>query len=225
MLNAMKNVVAGMELKSSSSITFKKTVAEQEKSDPEQVAQTDNQNGAAILLPGEKVYAVNEYEINSDSPLQDVVAKVVSPIELSGSRFFGKFKRYDEMLVIEFERFVHNGKETRLRALAINPSDSGVDVASDVNTHFIARWAGLFVSSFAEGMANAVAGAGTVNTITTGGAIVQSRNKATTRDIIIEGVGKVGEKAGTSMEANFKRPPTVRVYRGAEMAVVVLENK
>ena len=224
MLEAMKSVRNAMALSSPKFV--ESPIKEKSKGKGEKdPGQTETRHKDSLhILPGSKFYVVNEYDVNSDAPKDDVIMKVVHPLEYAGARFFGHFKRYDEMLVVEFDRLLVNGTVHSIKGLAIDPKEADVDVASDVDTHFWSRWLSLAASAMLEGMGDAVRNSGTTTTITSG-AVVQTKAETTTRDMLIEGAGTVGKRAQNQLAGTFNRPPTVRLYVGAELAVVVLEAK
>lgn len=226
MLEAMKSVRDGMKLSSPKFVvsSLEHEPKKENRDSPNNKDNMESTKGTLNIPPGSKFYVINEYNVNSDSPKDDVIMKVVHPLGYEGSRFFGHFKRYDEMLVVEFDRFLVNGTMHSIKGLAIDPKEADVDVASDVDTHFWTRWLSLAASAMLEGMGEAVRNSGTTTTITSG-AVVQTKEETTSRDILIEGAGTVGKKAQGHLAGTFNRPPTVRLYVGAELAVVILESK
>lgn len=175
------------------------------------------------LEPGDVLYTVNEYEVDSDYPSDDIVLRVIHPLDLEGGRCFGNFKRQGEVLIIELDRLVHRGAEYSLRGLAINPEDVKANVASEVDTHFFERWGGLLAATFIEGLGDAIAKSNQRTTVNNGTTVTSSDNYSST-EIALEGAGVVGRKAARQFEKNFNRPPTVRLHPGAEVAVIILES-
>jgi len=176
----------------------------------------------ALLVPGAVFYVVNEYEVDSDLPNKDVVFRVLHPVEAEDGRFFGEFKRQDEILTIEVNRLVLNGTEYSLRGVAIDPDDARFNVATSVDTHFLERWGGLLAASLVEGISDAVKNSKSKTTISDG-TIIQSTEDYSTSEIVLEGAGKVGNRVATQLEKSFSRAPTVRLHPGAEVGVLIFE--
>jgi hypothetical protein len=178
---------------------------------------------SGLLDPGKVLYAINEYEVDSDYPATDVILRVVHPQELNGARLFGHFKRQDEILILEMQRFSHLGQEASIRGLAINPEDARANVATEVDTHFLERWGGLLAATFIQGLGEAIARSKTRTTSSDGTTVTSSEDYSST-ELILDSAGKVGGRAATQFEQNFNRPPTVRLHPGAEVAVVIIES-
>lgn len=232
MLQFIKDMGDDMKLAKTEYVTFE--LPEEEKQGAKQDGQhsrrsatpqtqtpRENVTVPAFLQPGKVVYCTVSLGGNSDSQIKDVILDSIYPADATGGQFFGKHNRYDEMMVVELDRFIHDGEEYSIRGLAINPDDLGTDVASDVNTHFWTRWGGLIISQGIKGVADFITASSSTQSYSDG-TVVVTRKKGSLTDKIIAGAGEVGSAASTAANENFNRPPTVKLHVGAEVAVVIL---
>ena len=182
---------------------------------------------AVALKPGDLLYAIMDVGVNSDVP--SAVLATVTSGAYRNARLMGGFQRYDERLVLAFNRAVlPSGETIQLEAYAVDPSTSEASVASSVNTHFFSRWGGLVASAFLEGLGSAKRYSGAQSTIYGSGGDTTDQmvwNTYSVEDQAWIAAGKVGEKAGKNKEKGFDRPPTVRLESGTPVGVLVLNVK
>ena len=100
-----------------------------------ETARSGNTPPSVTLKPGDLLYAIVDVGVNSDVP--SAVLATVTSGEYRNARLMGSFQRYDERLVLAFNRGrTASGETVQLEAYAVDPSTSEASVASSVNTHF-----------------------------------------------------------------------------------------
>lgn len=182
------------------------------------------------LAVGDMLYAVVDTGVNSDIP-SPVMATVTSG-KYRKTRLIGQFKRFDERLVLTFNRaLLPGGEAVQLNAYAVDPNTTHASVASSSDTHFFERWGGLIASAFLEGLGDAKRFSGSQSTIYGyGNGVNGTTDQMVWNDYSIEdqmwiAAGKVGEKAGRILERGFDRPPTVYLDAGAPIGVLIMDVK
>jgi type IV secretory pathway VirB10-like protein len=180
------------------------------------------------LKAGDILYAVVTTAVNSDVPAP-VTATVLSG-SYRKSKLLGQFQRYDERLVVAFNRLVRpDGTETGIEGYAIDPNTTEASVASRVDTHFFSRWGGLIAASFLEGLGEAKRYSGASSYVYPvgmgGGADQMAWGNYSVADQAWIAAGKVGQRSGRIMEKNFERQPTVYLHAGTQIGVLVGNTK
>jgi len=183
--------------------------------------------GELIGIAGDLLYAVLDVKINTD--FSDRVSATIvgrNPKDkLYKAKMIGKITLKYEHVVISFNNIVlKDGTMVPVDAIALDPATGDGALTGDVDTHFWYRYGGLFLSSILEGTSEAMSEAGTreESTTTTG-------TKVTTTGLdgdklALRSLGKVGE-AFTEVTSEFvKRPITVQVPAGQEMAIKLFTN-
>lgn len=180
----------------------------------------------AGIKPGDMLYGIITTGINSDVP-SAVMASIVTG-DLKGYRILGSYQRYEERLVVAFNRVVSpNGKTTQIEAYAVDPGTTEAHVASDVDTHFLSRWGALAGAAFLEGLGEAKRYAGASSYAGGGyGANTTNSDQMVWGDYSLAdqawiAAGRVGSVAGKLMEKYFDRPPTVYLDSGSEIGILV----
>lgn len=86
---------------------------------------------AVTLKPGDLLYAVVDTGVNSDVP-SAVMATVVSG-KYNKAKLLGKFQRFDERLVLAFNRLMlPDGRDMQIEGFAVDPDTTEASVASSV---------------------------------------------------------------------------------------------
>jgi hypothetical protein len=174
------------------------------------------------LNPGETLYAVTDYALNSDIPAP-VIATILQG-ELKGGKAIGEFKLSGENVLVTFSRIVDkDGFEIKVNAFAVNPANSKASIRADVDTHFLERWGSLIAASFIEGFGDAVSDRGS-KVYVTGDVVVEDNFGKSMEDVSYEALGKVGSRAATQVEKGFDRPPTVSVRAGEPIGILIISR-
>lgn len=192
-----------------------------------ETTQSENTSEIVEFKPGDLLYAIVDTGVNSDVP--SAVLVTVTSGTYRNARLMGSFQRYDERLVLTFNRVVlPSGETAQVEAYAVDPSTTEASVASSVNTHFFSRWGGLIASAFLEGLGTAKRYSGAQSTIYGSGGDITDQmvwNTYNVEDQAWIAAGKVGEKAGKIFEKEFDRPPTVRLESGTPIGVLIVNVK
>jgi intracellular multiplication protein IcmE len=110
-----------------------------------------------------------------------------------------------------------------INAIAISPKTARTAMATDINHHYFVRWGSIFVSSFLEGIGQAVqqSGSSAVNNV---GATTTTFNNLNTGEKALVGLGKVGQALGQAAQKEFSREPTIYVKSGTGMGILFLQD-
>ncbi|HDX8428170.1 TPA: DotG/IcmE/VirB10 family protein [Aeromonas veronii] len=172
------------------------------------------------FVSGDTMIAFTTGEVNSDTTTT-VLAQVGSG-PLTGAIVPLKVSRIDGYVVFETINISWNRHVAPFKAIALDPGVvSSNAFSTSTDRHILLRYGMLFFSAFAEGageLANAA-----INDVTVNGETITTQSNAKTKDYVIAGVGKIGEKLGNVAEKVFETPPTVRVKKNQELALVVIE--
>ena len=204
-----------------------------DKPSPSQVEKVDMPTTAEAgtnqldLKVGDMLYAVVDTGVNSDVP--SAVMATVAGGKYRKTRLIGSFKRFDERLVLSFNRAIlPSGESAQIEAYAVDPNTTEASVASSVDTHFFERWGGLIASAFLEGLGEAKRYSGAESTVY--GGYYGNSDRMVWGDYSLEdqawiAAGKVGEKASKQFEKGFDRPPTVYLEAGSSVGVLIMNVK
>lgn len=199
---------------------------EKEPGDSQIIAATSHATSPTVdIRPGDLLYSVIDTGVNSDVP--SAVMATIAGGKFAKTRLLGQFKRYDERLVLQFNRAIlPDGTDFRLDAYAIDPDTTEASVASKVDTHFFSRWGGVIAAAFLEGLGEAkrFSGASSV-TNTLGATDEMAWSEYSFQDQAWIAAGKVGEKTSKIFERNFDRPPTVYLEAGTPVGILVMDAK
>ncbi|MFQ2234925.1 DotG/IcmE/VirB10 family protein [Aeromonas dhakensis] len=172
------------------------------------------------FVSGDTMIAFTTGEVNSDTTTT-VLAQVGSG-PLVGAIVPLKVSRIDGYVVFETINISWNRHVAPFKAIALDPGVvSSNAFSTSTDRHILLRYGMLFFSAFAEGAGELASAA--INDVTVNGDTITTQSDAKTKDYVIAGVGKIGEKLGNVAEKVFDTPPTVRVKKNQELALVVIE--
>ncbi len=180
--------------------------------------------GALIHKAGDIVFAIVETSVNSDQP-GPVLARIVSG-PLAGSKALGSFKRQEKALYLEFSLLSVPDvpSSISMNAVAVDPETARTAVATGVNNRYLIKYGTLMASAFLEGMGDAVlTSLGTPNLTDDNGTIIASQVTATTRDQVIAGIGKVGQRIGQEIDQSDIQP-LVTLDSGTGVGLLFLQD-
>ena len=185
-----------------------------------------------LYKAGDIIFAVLSTTVNSDYP-GPVLATVVSG-PLKGSKLIGAVSQGPtlagtegpESVMLKFTQINVPGKPTTasMNSVAIDPDTAYTVLADNVDHHYLLRYGTLFASSFLEGVGDAVQQAGSISTTNVFGGETTTNAALGTADEIIVGLGEVGSTLGEQIDGYFDRPPTVYVYAGTSMGILMLSD-
>lgn len=184
--------------------------------------------GPVIYKAGDIVFGVLETSVNSDEP-GPVLGKIVQG-PLKGSKIIGTLSipsEWSKKAALQFSvlNVPAMDHSIGLNAVAIDADTARTALATEVDNHYILRYGTLFASSFLSGMSQAVldAIANPGFDIDENGVIIVDSAKATTRDIILTGLGGIGEAVSENL--NFwERPVTIKIASGTGIGLLFLSD-
>ena len=187
-------------------------------------ATTDKGKTATVLARmGTVLYAVTDFELNSDSD-NFVQATVISG-NYRGSKVQGSFKRQqDKRLGLTFDRIATKMGTLQMSGVALDPVEEKAGVVTEVNNHYWSRIGGILAASVIKGVGQQKAAEGNTVTISAGGtagAVQTTVPRRSTTDYLLIGAGEAADDAGEIILENTKRPPTIIVKAGTEIAIAL----
>lgn len=199
----------------------KATTAETKKAEG---ALPETGTGPLIHKAGDIVFAIIETSINSDEP-GPVLARIVSG-PLKGSKVLGDFERQDKKLMLTFNTLsVPDVPESiAVDAIAIDPETARTALATGVDNHYLTKYGSLIAASFLEGMGQAVeTSIGTPQLSSGGSATIANTLPADTRDQMIVGLGKAGQRIATEIDKSNIQP-TVTLNSGTGVGLLMMSD-
>lgn len=180
-------------------------------------------NGSTSVRVGDVLYAVNEYEVDSDvaSP---VVARVVSG-DWRDATLVGQFKLQGEHLVLEFNQLARADQLFDIKAVAVDPQTQRYAVRSEVDHHRLARWGSFLAGSWLATFGEKLEQSGTTTVVTTGPGgttSVTEQPQFDTRAINQIALGRLGREVANEVRGQLSRPPTVKLRALADLGVLIL---
>jgi len=177
----------------------------------------------APIKPGDVLIGNNELELNSDSATP-VVVTVITGTE-DGGKFFGKFKRQDDWLLIEFDRFLaSDGSMYRVKAYVVDSQTPSMSVRSEVDHRYLQRWGGLLASNFLNAYGNAVKAKGSVSIAGVGvGTTVTQNPNYSSSDLWKIAAGDTMKPLVDITRQQFSLPPRVKLFANETVGVLILE--
>lgn len=180
--------------------------------------------GPLVQKAGDIVFAIIDTSINSDEP-GPVLARIVSG-PLKGSKVLGTFDRQDKKLMLTFTTLSMPDvpQSISIDAIAIDPETARTALASGVDNHYLTKYGSLIASSFLEGMGQAVeTSIGTPQLSSQNSATVATTTAATTRDQVIVGFGKAGQRIATEIDKSNIQP-TVTLEAGTGVGLLIMSD-
>ncbi len=168
-------------------------------------------------LPADRVYyGLLRVYISSDEPGPIVVQ--IEDGALDGARLIGGFKRADEKVVIRFDRMTFRGAWYAVDAVAIDPENGRLGLATDVDRRTFTRWAALLGSAVLQGAQRAYLSQGTQSNYLWGQTTTRDFDD---REILGIALGEIGTRTRQAATAYFDRPPTVYVDPAIQLVGVL----
>jgi hypothetical protein len=161
-------------------------------------------------------YGILQVFISSDEPGPVVVT--IKDGELNGARLIGSFKRADETVIIHFDRMTFQKAWYTIDAVAINPENGRLGLATDVDRRTFTRWAALLGSAILQGAQRAYLSQGTQSAYLWG---ETSTHNYSDKEILGIAAGEIGTRTRSTATAYFNRPPTVYVDPALQLVGVL----
>jgi intracellular multiplication protein IcmE len=194
--------------------------------------------GCEGLPSGDILYATLLTGINSDVPGTPIVAEVKTG-KLTGARLIGKFISKDDYIVLQFQTgTTKDGKSFRLNGYAIDAGTRFAGIADDVDHHYFLKYGALLGAAFLQGYGEIVKESlkkvqyyPTVYTgsssIGAGGAYTESTPietvEADTKEAMTGALATVGQELANQLRKAADRPPTITIYPGSDIGVLLVE--
>jgi type IV secretory pathway VirB10-like protein len=175
---------------------------------------------------GTILYATLETGINSDVAGVPVMAQIRRGA-LKGARVIGNFKRSDDYVVLQFSSGTSpQGLPMQMNGVAVDVGTRMAGVADDVNKHYFQRYGALLGAAFLQGYGEIMRESlRQVNYVQT--AEGESTPVETTDDdnvkVIKGSLSTVGAELANQLRKSADRPPTVTMYPGSEIGILVVE--
>ena len=168
-------------------------------------------------LPADRVYyGLLRVYISSDEPGPIVVQ--IKDGALDGARLIGGFQRADEKVVIRFDRMTFKGAWYAVDAVAIDPENGRLGLATEVDRRTFTRWAALLGSAILQGAQRAYLSQGTQSSYLWGQTTTRDFDD---REILGIALGEIGTRTRQAATAYFDRPPTVYVDPAIQLVGVL----
>lgn len=197
--------------------------------EPEDPASAPGASGAELepsvdimAQTGSMLYAILDLEANSDSSPFVQATVVGGPYD--GAKLQGGFTPLGEALEITFQTLVYDGTYA-IDAIAVNPDQPKVGLATEVNKHYLSRFGGLFAAAALRGAGEEVKRSGSTTVVNlNGGTAIDSRERAGGREIGFSALGEVGLEAANVLRDGINRPPTIKVAAGTPVGVIFRQD-
>lgn len=148
--------------------------------------------------------------LNSDNP-GPVLAEVTSGT-LRGARLMGTMRTQKNAILVTFSTISKPGWPDTYPVSAVGMNNDGyTGMATDVNKHYLQRYASMLGGAFLSGYGEGLSQQGSTTIITDGGAVVNTQDELTTAQIRDKGYGQVASSIGQELQTSANRDVTVQI--------------
>lgn len=160
-----------------------------------------------LIKTGNTLYATLDSEVNTDDG--GVVLATVRGGDWAGSKLIGRVEQAPQNIRIVFSTLApQDGRPTlSINALALRDTDLKQGVAETIETHLLSRYAALAASSLLGGAGKAFQD-GIGSTVVTGSSTVTTREEPSSKEIIGNAIGGLGDAFSGEVKSGFNRPTT-----------------
>ncbi|WP_157926139.1 hypothetical protein [Methylosinus trichosporium] len=186
----------------------------------------------AVLVPaGRGVYAHTVLSVNSDTGGPIVLQADTGP--LAGDRMIGTFSKNQavgalfgdtERLVVRINSVEHHGQTINVQGLVIAPDSMETAVATNVDQHYIERFALPTAAAFVAGLGQAIALSNSTIGYTPFGGMIQSYGKLDFRQQAGIAGGAAAAQIGQTLQQQTPKGATVFLAANAGVGVIFLSN-
>lgn len=175
---------------------------------------------------GTILYATLETGINSDVSGVPVMVQVRRGA-LKGARLIGNFKRSDDYVVLQFTSgTAPTGATLTMNGVAVDVGTRMAGVSDDVDNHYFQRYGALLGAAFLQGygeiMRESLRSVEYVQTSEGESNAVETTDDDTTK-VLKGSLATVGAELANQLRKSADRPPTVTMYPGSEIGILVVE--
>jgi hypothetical protein len=170
-------------------------------------------------LKGDVIIASLDNYLNSDNAA-DYARLTIQQGPLRNAKVLAKPTVKNNAFNVSTYWITYDGYSIPFKAVAVTVDDKmQTALSTDVDYHTFQNTSLLILGSVVEGVAERASETGT--TVTTSNTVISSKPEATTKDLWIAGLGKVGERGARAAINNSNRAPTV-ILDGKEKGIVGL---
>lgn len=179
--------------------------------------------GPPLLKAGAVLYAVLVTSVSSDEP-GPVMATVVGT-QFKGAKLLGTLVNQGQKVLLTFNVMTlpDVDKSISINAIAIDPDTARTALSSDTDNHYLLRYGSLFASALMQGYGQAILQSGAtvvsngLNTVTTSPTLSNKQQ-------LLSALGTVGQNWSAVVRPIFNTPPTVQVYGGTGLGILLLAD-
>ena len=179
-------------------------------------------NGPTIKA-GSIMFAVLDNTISSDEP--GPILATITNGELKGGKLIGSLTNQGQKIMITFNSLNYEKFENSvsLNAVAIDPNTARTGLSDYTNNHYLLRYGTMFAASFVQGYAQAISQSG--STIVSNGFNTQKNMPSLSPSgELAVALGNVGTQYTSVLNSFQSTPPSVYVYAGTGLGVLVLND-
>ncbi|MCW2318906.1 intracellular multiplication protein IcmE [Rhodoblastus acidophilus] len=183
-----------------------------------------SQSKAHVLVPGGRgVYAHTILAVTTDSGGPIVLEADTGP--LAGDRMIGSFQKSGtDRMVVRVSKLIHNGEEISVAGLVIAPDTMETAVASDIDEHYVERFALPAAAAFIQGVGQAAAMSNTTTSVSPYGGVTQSIGPMSLSQQAWVGAGAAAQAIGKELSQNTPKGPTIHLDANVGVGVMFLSD-
>ncbi len=183
---------------------------------------TRSDQGHLLVPAGRGIYAHPILAVNSDASSPVVLQADTGPI--AGDRMIGTFAKQNDRLVIHISSVIHDGENLGVDGLVIAPDTMEAGVASDVDQHYLTRFALPAAAAFVAGLGQAIATtSNSVSVLSPLGGATTATNLNIRQQLGIA-AGTAAAQAGATLNQAAPKGPTVSLEANVAVGVMFLSN-
>ncbi|MBB4200218.1 intracellular multiplication protein IcmE [Rhodoblastus sphagnicola] len=177
-----------------------------------------------VLVPGGRgVYAHTVLAVTTDSGGPIVLEADTSP--LAGDRMIGSFQKSGtDRMVVRVSKVIHNSEEVSVSGLVIAPDSMETSVASDIDEHYLERFALPAAAAFIQGVGQAAAMSNTTTSVSPYGGVTQSIGPMSLSQQGWIGAGAAAQAIGKELSQNTPKGPTIHLDANVGVGVMFLSD-
>ncbi|MBI5448092.1 MAG: hypothetical protein HY939_05130 [Gammaproteobacteria bacterium] len=176
-----------------------------------------------VIKAGSIMFAVLDTSVNSDEP-GPILATITSG-GLKGGKLIGALTNQGKKVLIRFTTLSYPtySNSLSLTAVAIDPTTARTGISDYTNNHYLLRYGTLFAASFLQGYAQAISQSGST-VISNGFNTQKNLPSLSPSGEMVVALGNVGTQYSSVLTGFQNTPPTVHVYSGTGLGVLVLND-
>lgn len=166
-----------------------------------------------LVRAGQTYRATLASTVNTDEGTE-VLAKIQSG-PLKGETILGTVKITEQNMQFIFTKVLRRNKpELALNAVARQIGTNSLGMADDIKNHTLQRYTSLVVSSALSGVGNAYEQTSGTNAVVENGTVVTNSTDPSSKRIIGNAVGELGQQLSSDIKDMSKRKPTYIAMNG-----------